>query len=382
MSDQTAISWCDSTFNPWIGCTKVSPACDHCYAERDMAIRRKRVEWGAGKPRSRTSAANWKLPERWNRECFYQCAVCGFRGTGSDLEKAGCGQHERNSLNIPMFSGEPARRRVFCASLADWLDNEVPIEWLIDLLDLVRRTPKLDWLLLTKRIGNWNKRLIQANEYAEGETASTIHDWLLGTPPKNVWIGSTMVDDEELARDAHKLIQVPAAVRFISAEPMLGPMHIPTEFIRPIEGTSQHGQRFIDWVVAGGESGPKARPWHPRWAKSLRDQCQAAGVPFHWKQHGEWAPICQVPEKVIDGIYRSNRRAPADRDQGAYDELYGRTCTVPTTCMWEDGSTRAARDPMAFLQGKGATTIYRVSKRVAGRALDGREWSEFPRSAA
>ena len=145
MSAATRIEWADSTFNPWIGCTKISPGCDHCYAERQMDQRLGRVRWGAGQPRQRTSAAYWRQPELWNAEAdrFRECGACGWRG-----------QIEIGASPVPF-----ARRRVFCASLADVFDNEVPLKWLMDLLDLIRRTPNLDWLLLTKRIGNVTTRL-------------------------------------------------------------------------------------------------------------------------------------------------------------------------------------------------------------------------------
>ena len=120
MAEHTEIAWCDSTFNPWIGCQKVSPGCDHCYAEALMDHRHHRVEWGPHGERKRTSEANWKLPLRWSKKA---------RASGT-------------------------RPRVFCASLADVFDNQVPIQWRTDLFDLIARTSELDWLLLTKRPEN------------------------------------------------------------------------------------------------------------------------------------------------------------------------------------------------------------------------------------
>ena len=353
MSAITGISWCDSTFNPWIGCTKVSPACDHCYAERDMAIRRKRVEWGAGKPRSRTSAANWKLPERWNRQQFVRCTGCGWRGAPDErFEESGCPECG------PDAACDDVRRRVFCASLGDWLDNEVPIEWLVDLLDLVRRTPNLDWLLLSKRIGNWRARindaLIWANNDEIGETAerwgplkSMLAHWLHGTPPPNVWIGATVVNQDEADRDVPKLLCVPAAVRFLSVEPMLGSIVVPAELIASIQGTSQHGQRFIDWVICGGESGAKVRPMNPDWVRSLRDQCSAAGVAFHFKQWGSLLPV-----------------------EYTGDEMWA-----------EDGSERQLEGRIHVEHAHGQW-FARRSKEEAGRLLDGRTWDAFPKEAA
>lgn len=297
MSAQTGISWTDSTFNPWMGCTKVSPACDDCYAARSTPVRATKTAWGPGAPRKRTAPSTWEHPERWNRAVFCECATCGWRGeerVATQQIGYGCTHTSCPSCHgIDFVVG--ARRRVFSASLGDWLDNEVPIEWLVDFLDLVRRTPNLDWLLLTKRIGNWRTRLQAAANYCAGEpevterntaTGMWIVGWLGGSAPKNVWIGATMESQPVLDRDAHKLIAVPAAVRFLSMEPLLGPVTIPPVFIRPIEGTSQHGMRFIDWIIAGGESGAKARSLDMLWIRSLVQQCANAGAPIHVKQLG------------------------------------------------------------------------------------------------
>src|SRR5581483_2425062 len=147
MSTQTKIEWCDHTFNPWIGCTKVDELCTNCYAETQDKFRAWTPKgWGKGKPRQRTSTANWRLPLRWNRD------------RGQTLE----------ALKGTSFKAELERRpRVFCASLADWLDDEVPIEWLADLLALIHATPNLDWLLLTKRPENWMSRLVKAMKHNE-----------------------------------------------------------------------------------------------------------------------------------------------------------------------------------------------------------------------
>lgn len=299
MSAQTGIEWCDSTFNPWQGCTKVSPACDHCYAERQTA-RFKAVEWGAGKPRVRTSPTNWKLPLRWNARGFYACANCGSRNEGRDgLDRDGALTWVCRSCGSERL--QRARRRVFCASLADWLDNEVPIEWLVDLLDNIRRCPNIDFLLLTKRIGNWRSLLTDVLKHVQCELEesssrtsliSFIVGWMKGSPPANVWLGATVINQAEADRDVPKLLAVPARVRFLSIEPMLGPINLETP--RPGPDLYQGGgsyicqpwliQSGIDWVIAGGESGPHARPMHPDWVRSLRDQCADARVPFMVKQ--------------------------------------------------------------------------------------------------
>ncbi|TXG96136.1 MAG: phage Gp37/Gp68 family protein [Nevskiaceae bacterium] len=354
MADQTNIEWCDSTFNPWMGCTKVSPACDHCYAERDTR-RFGRVEWGADKPRVRTSAANWKLPERLNREEFCECPSCHWRGPERECvwdneQCPQCGQIV-----------ETARRRIFCASLADWLDNEAPIEWLVDLLDLIRRTPNLDWLLLTKRIGTWHDRLVAAHDYGAAHGAGDdllvwIDWWLAGLDiPANVWIGATVVNQPEADRDIPKLLRVPARVRFLSIEPMLGPVNLNQWLL------SEHGRRHIGaqpgigWIICGGESGPHARPMHPDWVRGLRDQCAAAGVPFLFKQWGEWA----------------NQHA-AGLDESICYEKSSKGGWIEPTGEWQEGELAAPRS-------HAAEHIFHVGKKLAGRLLDGVEHNGHPK---
>ena len=277
MADQTNIEWADSTFNPWIGCTKISPACDHCYAEAMMDKRMGRVQWGAGKPRQRTSAANWRKPAQWNAKPFYQCRDCGWRGDDPIPRAAGGGPAECPRCESVMI--EKDRRRVFCASLADVFDNEVDPIWRRDLFRLIDATPNLDWLLLTKRIGNARNM----SQHAMGMIGA-IHKPL----PPNVWLGATICNQEEADRDIPKLLAVPAAVRFLSIEPMLGPIDL--TWVDRSDGILVTKMEPIDWIIVGGESGPHARPMRPDWVRSLRDQGAAAGVPFLFKQWGEWAP--------------------------------------------------------------------------------------------
>lgn len=251
MSDGTKIEWADSTFNPWIGCTKIAPACDHCYAA-DLSARYGWAEWG-NHPRKRTSASTWQQPLKWQRNADY------FRS-----------KHGR-------------RRRVFCASLADVFDNQVPDEWRADLWQLILDTPDIDWLLLTKRPQNIRKML----------------PTFWGDVRGHVWLGTTVEDQEHADRNIPHLLEYDAAVRFISAEPLLGPIDL-TDIayqdgsIDAVRGDLWGGSgtgafaRGLDWVIVGGESGPNARPMHPDWARALRDQCAAAGVAFFFKQWGNW----------------------------------------------------------------------------------------------
>ena len=249
MGENSKIEWCDHTYNPWVGCTKVSPACDHCYAE-SWAKRAGTPELWQGE-RRRTSEANWRQPLKWNR----------------DAERDG------------------VRRKVFCASLADVFDNQVPIEWLVDLLDLIFETTHLDWLLLTKRPQNIVKRLREAADVGRGVVSGAIYQWLDGgKPPPNVWLGTTVENPDECRRIDH-LRAIPAKVRFLSAEPLL-------REIRPdLTG--------IHWVICGSESGPKARPCDLDWVRSVRDQCMRAGTAFFWKQHAVNGRKIPIPE--LDG---------------------------------------------------------------------------------
>lgn len=250
MVENSNIEWTHHTYNPWIGCQKVGPGCDHCYAETWDA-RFNGARWGADAERQRTSQANRNKPISWNRKA--------------------------------MNAGE--RHRVFCASLADVFDNHASIqsEWRADLWAMIRQTPHLDWMLLTKRPGNIAKMLPP--------------DWGDGYP--NVWLGCTVVNQGEADRDVPKLLAVPAAVRFLSMEPLLGRVDLNNirlphgsgrtwiDALQPWWVTPDMRTR-LDLVIVGGESGPHARPMHPDWARSLRDQCVAARVAFHFKQWGEW----------------------------------------------------------------------------------------------
>jgi protein gp37 len=258
MAATTNIAWCDSTFNPWIGCTKISPACDACYAAISTPSRTLKVEWGAGKQRHRTSDQTWYQPELWEK------------------------QHEQ------FFAKHRRRRRVFCASLADVFDNEVNPFWRIQLFELIARCKRLDWLLLTKRIGN---ALPMLNDVAARWPEFSESSWS-ESPWPHVWLGATIANQEEADRDIPKLLATPARLRFLSCEPLLGPIDLrdpPNDIGEPrlnLLSRDDFDGQAIDWVIAGGESGPKARPSHRDWFRSLRDQCAAAGVAFFMKQMG------------------------------------------------------------------------------------------------
>jgi protein gp37 len=369
---ETKIEWADYTFNPWIGCTKVDELCAHCYAEMQDKFRAWTAEgWGKGKPRKRTSAANWKLPLRWNKLAqlgdFMQCHQCGWRGDIGALNARefcpSCNSEHTASV----------RPRVFCASLADWLDPEVPIEWLRDLLVLIHDTPNLDWLLLTKRPENWADclhRAICATNFAAGTAgyAKWVTDWRSGLhAPENVWIGASVGTQARVDARLRALLTIPARVRFLSCEPLLENLDLSRVWMTPSISTDPlRGSRLcpdkIDWVICGGESGTHARPMHPQWARSLRDQCAAAGVPFFFKQWGEWiarSQLLKCTEVGISALMKDVHGAVMRRDGGIDDSL--------------GGAPESNDDDSA---------IHRVGKKAAGRLLDGIEHNGFPQSSA
>lgn len=268
MSETTKIEWCDSTFNHIIGCRKVSAGCANCYAET-LANR-----FGNFSVVRRTSAANWREPVKWNKKPWI-CDKCGNAtdelppkiGHGFCL-KTGC-------LNLTFHL-----RTVFCASLSDWLiDADVVspngtldkggLRALADMLDLTADTLNLRWLLLSKRLATWRPRMQALNSH---RVASY---WLGGVPPKNIWPGTSIEDQESADRRIPELLCIPAAGRFLSVEPLLGPIKL------DLTG--------IDWVIVGGESGPNARPCNIEWIRDIVRQCKAAKVPCFVKQLGSYA---------------------------------------------------------------------------------------------
>lgn len=248
MAENSGIQWTHHTFNPWVGCTKVSPACDHCYAEAWAKRAGTPQLWSGERRKTKT----WGAPVKWNK----------------DAEEKGI------------------RYRVFCASLADVFDNQVQAEWRAELWQLIRDTPRLDWLLLTKRPQNIAKMLPA--------------DWRGGWA--NVWLGTTVENQTEADRRIRPLLDVPAAVHFLSCEPLLGPLNLdgPGRYYLSGFETDNNGPIFhgLDWVITGGESGPGFREGDPQWFLSLRDQCVQAGTAFLFKQ---WSGATQ---KIVKGFGR------------------------------------------------------------------------------
>lgn len=348
MAENSKIEWCDATFNPWLGCTRVAEGCKHCYAETLMDSRYGKAKWGPHGTRVLTSPANWRKPLQWNKAA----------------EAAG------------------VRQRVFCASLADvfedWgggmLDHHQVSAWrkaiagetpLVGdkvpfrmndarqhLFDLIDQTPWLDWLLLTKRPENVRQMWPRCQDcgYTPQDAAEQMDHHLCaarggrGWHRPNVWIGCSISTQADADRNIHHLraCRELSPVLFVSGEPLLGPVDA-GEWIDA-----------IDWVIVGGESGPHARPMHPDWARQLRDQCQAAGVPFFFKQWGEWLPFSQwswAPPEI----------------QAGTPSRFRQTLVPRTSC---EGSHQSV------------VSSYNVGKQSAGRLLDGVAWSQFPDVAA
>ncbi|MDB5863295.1 MAG: phage Gp37/Gp68 family protein [Betaproteobacteria bacterium] len=281
MGKNSKIEWTHHTFNPWWGCIKVSPACKHCYAE--MWARRVGMQlWGAGSDRRFFSDAHWLQPTRWNREA----------------QQAG------------------ERRRVFCASMADVFENRRDLDAArARLWPIIEATPNLDWLLLTKRPQHIARLAPWRNEW-----------------PRNVWLGTTAETQRWANERIPRLLEQRAAIHFASCEPLLGSLDL-----TPWLGAPAAENTRLNWVIAGGESGSaKARPMNPEWVTDLRDQCEDARVPFHFKQWGHWGPTPQ----------------------------------------------RAGRDTVTFVDRTGhVLSLAKLGKHATGRVFDGHTWDGFPRAA-
>ena len=224
MGTITAIQWTDHTFNPWWGCTKISPGCQNCYAE--TLAHRYGTAWGAQGERRQMADSTWKESVKWDRAA----AAAGHRA------------------------------RVFCSSMADVFENNVQVaEARLRLWQVVESTPALDWLLLTKR--------------PENITSMVPAAWLQAAPA-NVWYGTSVENQKTAERRLPHLLGVPAVVRFLSCEPLLEPVSLAAWL---------HG---VQWVITGGESGAKARAADPEWFRSIRTECAAAGVSYFHKQNG------------------------------------------------------------------------------------------------
>jgi protein gp37 len=318
---KTSIEWTDETWNPATGCDKVSPGCDNCYAE-GIANR------FAGTPQFPNGFGVTLRPER---------------------------------LRQPLKWRKP--RRVFVNSMSDLFHKDIPDSFIAQVFTVMATAGQHTFQVLTKRPGRM-RALMSSAEFQQDvrdfADATGRNGWDESWPLPNVWLGVSAEDQKWADVRIPALIDTPAAVRFVSAEPLLGPIDLFGDVERPgpaivrtgVSQPTDYGtgveydwddQPGIDWVIVGGESGPKARPMHPDWARSLRDQCTTAGVAYLFKQWGEWMP------------------------NGCWREGSGR----PPVTVREHAFTDGGRNGFLPL-------VARVGKKAAGRELDGRTWDEFP----
>ncbi len=345
MGAKTGIEWTDSTWNPFIGCSRVSEGCRHCYAER-LAGRFSAKTEGvyAGTTKTVNGLQVWtgkinRAPEETLLKPLHWKPVMVPVGPGGTVQELA-----------------PRPRLIFVNSMSDLFHESVPDEWIDQVFAVMALCPQHVFQVLTKRpermlayLGSSEtaRRLMEAFAAMAAVTPGvklTIQqkaDGLDGICFPNVWLGVSVEDQATADERIPLLLQTPAAVRFISAEPLLGSIKLPYGSLNVGPGSSlqrdQQGwcENGLDWVICGGESGPGARPMYPDWARSLRDQCVAAGVPYFFKQWGEWGPLMKGAGVGLD--QRKNLH------------------------LWECG---------------GAS--FRFGKKAAGALLDGREWKQFP----
>ena len=345
MGAKTGIEWTDSTWNPFIGCSRVSEGCRHCYAERL-----------AGRFSAKTEGVYAGTTKTVN----------GLQVWTGKINRA-----PEETLLKPLHWRSP--RRIFVNSMSDLFHENVPDEWIDRVFAVMALCPQHVFQVLTKRpermlayfahdggFGRWAiHRGLRAKDSSRTESAKAAsgHYALRFGAARNlpnVWLGVSVENQAAADERIPLLLRTPAAVRFISAEPLLGPVTLPGCNGRAdcklsgVDGHSDKPLGGIDWVICGGESGPGARPMHPDWARSLRDQCVDAAVPFFFKQWGKWGPTLAEP---VRGKYTGG---------GIFlrpDGVWGQQGD------WWDGK---------------AAAMDRVGKKAAGALLDGREWKQFP----
>jgi protein gp37 len=328
MSDNTKIEWSEATWNPILGCSKVSPGCDHCYAITQATIR-------GGNPHPKVAAAFAGLTER----------------TEGGQDWTGRVNLLTERLTQPLSWRKP--KRIFVNSLADLFHEDVPDDFIVQVFAVMASAQRHSFQVLTKRHGRM-RSLLSSSAFQAAVTSAAARLLRVGQPDfraldvwplPNVWLGVSAEDQHWAAIRVHALLATPAAVRWVSAEPLIGPIDLRNLQVRngvlldALWGDvkTAAGEIYaacpgsVSWVVAGGESGAGARPMRPEWAQSLRDQCQGARVPFLFKQ---W---------------------------GAYRWVAGSRWDEATQCWVDHG-----------------IVPQRVSKKLSGRMLDGRTWDEYP----
>ncbi len=345
---KTSIEWTDASWNPVVGCTEVSPGCANCYAARLAATRLKTNLNYRGLSLRREMCDEHGCPLE-NGRCP-KCRDAKGHSFVLDMQSRCLSKREHwtgEIRTLPERLAEPASwrkpRRIFVCDMGDLFHESVPHGFLIEVFRAMAAAPQHTYQILTKRAERMREWL---TAFALVEKHHPLRDdcrW----PWPNVWCGVSVENQHFADERIPLLLQTPAAVRWISAEPLLGAIRFKAEWVdlpyaraAIAQVTEKQFPTGLDWVVCGGESGPGARPMHPDWARSLRDQCQAAGVPFFFKQWGEWG-ISYIGENVE----RSRR-------------VFLRTVTQAGNLV--------------------DTGMVKVGKKKAGRLLDGREWNQFP----
>jgi len=316
MADGSHIEWTDATWNPITGCSLESPGCTNCYAMRLAGTRLSDHPSRANLTREVNGNHIWTGEVRFNEYWLYQ----------------------------PIRWSKP--RMIFVCAHGDLFHENVPLEWIVSVFAVMIAAPQHTYQVLTKRSSRMREVVQYLYETEEGsdalceaiESFAPETDLDFTVPPKHIWMGVSAEDQTRWDERVANLRETPAAVRWVSAEPLLG-------LIR-----DDQGLQGIDWIVTGGESSPRARPMHPDWARILRDQCAAADVPHLFKQWGEWMPIDYIDGWADDFDYR-------------FGDGSGRTLGQVKPCADLTDDERYAR----------------IGKKSAGRLLDGIEHNGYPR---
>ena len=363
------IEWTQKTWNPIVGCSVVSPGCTNCYAMRQAA----RIERMGGAPHYAGMTQPSKAGPVWT----------GKVALAPDAV-----------LLAPLKRRKPTIW--FVNSMGDLFHESVPDDWIDRVFAIMALAPQHTFQVLTKRATRMRAYLASRDGMGNAAICAAINAipaalgnrrGALEMPLPNVWLGVSAEDQRRADERVPVLLETAAAVRLVSAEPLLGPIDFtridPLIFAAKANalsgvwqwdrGPSRSETPRLDWIIVGGESGPKARPMHPDWARSIRDQCAAAGVPFFFKQWGAWAPLCAMSEASVDRCYTAASDDHPD---------LRRRCKVRQLVLHNDGRRfdldEWSRFPVeapgtirAFEQGYGAMTMMAIGKRAAGRLLDG-----------
>lgn len=379
-ADKTKIEWTDATWNPINGCTRVDEGCRNCYAE--------------------IMAARFSTPGQWGHGLAQIVGQPGSR----DHRWTGKVRFNEAALTQPLRWTRP--RRIFVNSTSDMFHESVPDEWIDKLFAVMALCPQHTFQVLTKRPDRAAKYLGHSGTCIPvgiRQTAALLGQKDPGPLPialPNVWLGTSISDQASADLRIPHLLATPAAIRFISAEPLLGPVDLTRwmgvqhsrdnnlsdpetraaieTMIRVARAKfrAEHGNHGIDWAIVGGESGPGARPMHHDWARSLRNQCVAAGVSYFHKQNGEWAPYDQITDEDGEALYHP---APADHPDASLRCKYDSLCLSVDGTSYPTGKAGGYHTaPAGAFFKNGDMSMFRIGKKAAGRLLDGREWNEMP----